>query len=85
MTDNKIKNYCDMLIRNSCKILVDKPSRITSSTATLIDHIIINNLNVETKSGISICDISDHLCVFSVIPILRKRQKPNDKFIRDLL
>lgn len=42
--------------------LITKPTRITKSTATLIDNIFTNNLSrTEQSSGILINDISDHL------------------------
>ena len=40
--------------------LINKPTRITDSSATLIDNIFTNVHNTETKSGIWITDISDH-------------------------
>ena len=60
MIDSKIKAYADMLLSNSCNLLIDKPTRITSSSATFIDHVISNNVSSETISGIGLCDISDH-------------------------
>ena len=63
MIDSKIKAYADMLLSNSCNLLIDKPTQITSSSATLIDHILSNNVSSETISGIGLCDTSDHLAV----------------------
>ena len=40
------------------------PTRITSQTATLIDHIFVNNCEAVTKSGIITVDLSDHLATF---------------------
>ena len=73
-----------MLFSNSCKLLIDKPIRITSSSATLIDHIISNNVFSETISGIGLSDISDHLAVFAITPASYKCKKPNKRIIRDL-
>ena len=69
MIDSKIKAYADMLLSNSCKLLIDKPTRITSSSATLIDHIISNNVSSETIGGVALCNISDRLAVFAIIPV----------------
>ena len=60
MIDSKIRAYADMLLNNSCNLLIDKPTRITSSSAALIDHIISNNVSSETIRGIGLCDIFDH-------------------------
>ena len=48
--------------------LIPKPTRITSTTATLIDHILTNNLddNMMHIQGILCTSISDHYAVFHV-------------------
>lgn len=49
--------------------LISKPTRVTATSATLIDNIFTNNLTVnstETCSGILYTDISDHFPVFYV-------------------
>ena len=46
--------------------LIDKPSRITDSSATLIHKIFTNELNSNITRGLLINDISDHLLVFCV-------------------
>ena len=71
---------------NSCNLLIDKPTRITSSSAILIDHIISNNVSTETISGIGLCDIFDHLAVFAIIPASYKCNilQPNKRIIRDM-
>jgi len=46
----------------SCKLLIDKPTRITKHSTTLIDHICTNDV----KSSIIIDDLSDHLPIFAI-------------------
>ena len=46
--------------------LIDRPSRITEYSATLIDINFSNNFNEKISNGLLINDISDHLPVFSV-------------------
>ena len=46
--------------------LISKPTRITSSTATLIENIFTNNLEQSMSSGILYTDLSDHLPIFQV-------------------
>ena len=61
---------------------INKPTRITHSTATLIDNIYVkfNDFHTKVKSAILVDDISDHLPVFCFIsynkPSSRKHQKP---------
>ena len=47
--------------------LISKPTRITKSTATLIDNIFTNNLSkTEHLNGILLNDISDHFPIFTI-------------------
>ena len=47
--------------------LITKPTRVTKSTATLIDNIFTNNANkTGHQSGILLNDISDHLPSFTI-------------------
>ena len=61
------EEYYNNLQANSYIPLITKPTRITETSATLIDHIFINNLDSNdrsnTKCGIIISDLSDHLPV----------------------
>ena len=53
---------------NSMFPLITKPTRVTKDTATLIDHICINNFESDTKhvQGILRTNISDHYAVFHI-------------------
>ncbi|KAK2140822.1 hypothetical protein LSH36_1235g00021 [Paralvinella palmiformis] len=61
---------------------INKPTRITHSTATLIDNIYVkfNYFHTKVKSAIPMTDISDHLPAFCFIsynkPYIRTNQKP---------
>ena len=52
--------------------LIDRPSRITEYSATLIDNSFSNNLNEKISNGLLIDDISDHLPVFSITKEMHK-------------
>ena len=47
--------------------LVSLPTRITDTSATLIDNILTNNLKVKIQSGLVSVKISDHLPIFSFV------------------
>ena len=66
-----------MLHTNNTTPLITKPTRITSHTKTLIDHIYTNTLTSQITSGIALYDISDHLPIFCIIntPIKRNKEK----------
>ena len=53
--------------------LIDKPSRITQYSATLIDNIFTNELTNQIISGLLINDISDHLPIFPLTKSSPKR------------
>ena len=48
--------------------MITKPTRITKNSATLIDHIFTNNINIDSDhvQGILCCSISDHYGMFHV-------------------
>lgn len=52
--------------------VISRPTRITSHSATLIDHIFVNQVTAVTRSGIITTDLSDHLAPFTNILIVRK-------------
>ena len=55
--------------------VISRPTRITSHSATLIDHIFVNNIGAVTKTGIATIDLSDHLAPF--VNILIDKEKCN--------
>ena len=54
---------------------IDKPTRITSFSNTLIDTIYTNNIHHSINSGLLINDITDHLPVFIICPDLVQRHE----------
>ena len=47
---------------------LNRPTRFTANSATLIDNIFINNIHLDSNRGILISDLSDHLPVFQIFP-----------------
>ena len=56
-----VSDYLETLYSRGLYPLITKPSRITTTCATLIDHIFINVFESTVKSGLVINDTSDHL------------------------
>ena len=83
--DRFIKNYADNLIGHSIKCLINKPTRISNTSETLLDHIYTNCFNSSNiTSGITITDIPDHLPTFIYINALRSKTKITETlYIRD--
>ena len=59
-------NFVDLLYSKGMYPLITKPTRITSTCATLLDNIFTNEYRLISKSGVLICDVSDHLPVFQI-------------------
>ena len=65
-THLKTSDYLDNLFQNNFLPTITKPTRITSTSATLIDHIYMNNITTAGKSGIIITDPADHFGTFYI-------------------
>ena len=64
---NYSNNFFNQLSSSGYMPLITKPTRVTKSTATLIDNIFTNNANkTGHQSGILLNDISDHLPIFTI-------------------
>ena len=69
---NAIRNYIDTLHSYGCINFIDKATRITPKTATLIDHIYSNIIAKSVGSGTLTFGISDHLRVFCTVKFTNK-------------
>ena len=65
--------------------LINRPSRITTHSCTLIDNIFTNQINYSIRSGLLINDITDHLPIFGgcTYKIENKTNDPG-KYVRNL-
>ena len=61
---NETKEFIDVMYGHGFYPLISKPTRVNSCTATLIDNIFTNKIDVKTTCGIFIDDITDHFPVF---------------------
>ena len=78
-----IGKYLNALYSEGCNNVINKPTRIEKSTATLLDHMYTNLTNSITNRGIQIFEISDHLPTFCTLA--KKLYYTYDKtMIRDL-
>ena len=60
------QEFVDSLFSHMFIPLINRPTRITAHSATLIDNIFTNNVRCKHFNGIVINDISDHLPVFGI-------------------
>ena len=63
-SNNNTRNLKRMLFSYGFSLLIKEPTRTTSDTKTIIDHIITNRTDLVSSSGIIYCGISDHGVVF---------------------
>ena len=61
-----INDFMNVIYNHSFRPLIDKPTRITKKSVTLIDNILTNVLTKEISAGIFYSDITDHLPVFQI-------------------
>ena len=63
-SNNSTKNLRRLLFTYGFSQLIKEPTRTTSNSRTIIDHIITNRTDLVSSSGIIYCGISDHDAVF---------------------
>ena len=78
-------NKIGHIIRNnSLTQLVTKPTRITTTSSTLIDLIITNNLEIVRHSDVLPCHVADHELITLVINVKKEKRPPVTKTFRSL-
>ena len=70
-----VKSYIEFCSTLGLKQLIKAPTRITSSTSTLIDHILTSSSGKVVQAGIIETSLSDHEPIFGTRKI--KTAKPN--------
>ena len=66
-TNSKVKEYLNIVFQNLLIPMINKPTRVSKSNATIIDHILTNSfLNTDCSTGIIKIDISDHFPIFLI-------------------
>lgn len=75
-TDSKINNFLTNFFDHNMFPLIDRPTRITSHSATLLDNIFTNVFDNKIKSGICVSDITDHYPIFQITSSLPIKLNP---------
>ena len=65
---NHTSDYLDIMYSNGFIPVINRPTRVTDHSATLIDHIFVNcyENNVSMYQGILVTDITDHYPIFHI-------------------
>lgn len=75
-SNKQVSNFIDTFLSYSFLPLINKPTRITSSSATLIDNIFCNCVhNNNFLNGILCTDISDHLPIFCIKKTIQQNEE----------
>ena len=61
------ENFLDIMYANYFIPLINRPTRITRESSTLIDNIFSNNYNDHQVNGILKTDITDHYIIFHIL------------------
>lgn len=69
-------DFCNAMFSFGLRPFIDKPSRITKESATLIDSI-FTNVHSHATSGLFLNDISDHLPIFAIMYHLKGKCSVN--------
>ena len=67
MTPTNLLIHCSHIFSYGFHPVINKPSRITENSATLIDNFFINTVNCNVKIGLLFNDIIDHLPIFVIL------------------
>ena len=73
--DNNTRHLSCILNSFGYNQLIKEPTRTTSTTSTIIDHIMTNRPDVVSSSGVKPCGISDH----DVLYLIRNARAPKLK------
>jgi len=73
-------------LTNCCGLrnLINKPTRVTKETHTLIDHIYTNDYKHRMNSGMCLWDISDHYSTFCVVSLSKSFHRVAKVTFRDM-
>ena len=84
-THSNTKIFLDVMYSLGLYPLIDKPTRITDSSTTLIDNIFTNELRYNLTCGILFNDITDHLPIFALCEYNISRCNVNEfQYIRKI-
>ena len=76
-THNDTNHFYEIISSSGFRPLILQPTRVKSSSATLIDNIFINELECFSKGGNITCSISDHFLQFAQLDIFNKVKLKN--------
>ena len=77
--DNKLNDLLDTMSDNSFYSLISKPTRITETSATILDHVWTNLYSKNIKTAVLLHPLSDHLPILMCYHTNQIEHKPDNK------
>ena len=77
--NSRVSNFTELMLEKSYFLVINLPSRISDSNATVLDHIWTNLYRNQIKSGIILHSISDHLPTFACVNMNKSLPCPETK------
>ena len=75
-------DYLDLVYSNGFIPLINRPTRVTDQSATLIDHILTNNfVGTNMYQGVLLSDITDHYPIFCITHDITSDCPENDYIV----
>lgn len=81
-TATNVTDYVNSLNSMGCNFFIDRPTRLTSSSATCIDHVYSNQPAYSLDSHILLTDASDHYSTITKIRGLNVDKEEQDIYVR---
>lgn len=82
-TDLTVKKFDFLLKANGLCNVIQRPTRITAHTSTLLD-LFITNTNRSLKAGIFLSDFSDHLPIFLCLTKMHSKRKSSSHIVQSI-
>ena len=83
LINTNVCNFFNLIFQNGIFLLINRPTRATKSSATIIDHVLTNTIiDSEVQSGIIKTDISDHFAVFALMRTSLVQPNIKETFIK---
>ena len=75
-SDSKINDFLTIFFDHNMFPLIDRPTRITYHSATLLDNIFTNIFDNKIKYGVCVSDITDNYPIFQITSSLSIKNSP---------
>ena len=81
--NTNVRDFFNLIFQNGIFPLINRPTRVTKSSATIIDHVLTNTIiDSKVQSGIIKNDISDHFTVLALMRISLVQPNIKETFIK---